>query len=87
VDNEREAQQENKTARRHLRRLSSNEPDIYAYLCGEYNRLLDVIEREKLPFRFIKIHTSVDAGKPFIEAMLYFDDDLLPANFEANNGR
>jgi hypothetical protein len=82
VDNEREVQQENKTVRRHLHRVPSNDPAMYAYLCDEYNRLLDVIEREKLPFRFIDCSMGVVDDKPFIRNWLYFDADLLPANFQ-----
>lgn len=76
---------ENQTIRRNLQRLKPYTKDLYAYITDEYNRLLDVIEREKLPFKFAKLYINAFIGDPCVEAMLLLDREAMPSNFQAES--
>lgn len=80
----RERKEEKDRERRRLRRFAPCEQGLAAHLYAEYNRLVDVIEKEKLPFKFAKLYIGVQGpGDPWLEAMLLFDCDMLPANLQA----
>jgi hypothetical protein len=83
-------EKEDKPVRRNLARLDPGSRELYAYISGEYDRLLDLIERENLPFKLAKLYINARAINPWLEAMLCLDQEAMPANFQAgsrNGGR